>query len=127
MRSAFPPLHRGGSGPPLVCVHGFTDTWRTWELVLPALERSHEVLAPTLLGHAGARPGAGPLATEDLLAELELVMDEAGWETAHVAGNSLGGYLAVQLAARGRAQSGVAFAPAAGRAAGAGSCSTTPG
>jgi pimeloyl-ACP methyl ester carboxylesterase len=39
-----------------VCPHGFTDTWRTWELVLPELERRHEVLAPTLLGHAGGPP-----------------------------------------------------------------------
>ena len=36
-----------------MCLHGITDTWRTWELVLPALERSHDVLAPTLAGHAG--------------------------------------------------------------------------
>src|SRR4051794_32922834 len=56
MDSAFTPAHRGGSGPPLVCLHGFTDTWRTWELVLPALERHHDVLAPTLAGHAGGPP-----------------------------------------------------------------------
>ena len=54
--SPFTPSHRGGSGPPLVCLHGFTDTWRTWELVLPVLERHHDVLAPTLLGHAVAPP-----------------------------------------------------------------------
>jgi len=51
--TVFTPAHRGGSGPPLVCLHGFTGTWRVWELVLPALERHHDVLAPTLLGHAG--------------------------------------------------------------------------
>ena len=45
-------------------------------------------------------------------------MDEAGFETAHIAGNSLGGYVALQLAARGRAESVVAFAPAGGWAAG---------
>ncbi len=118
MASGFSAAHRGGEGPPLLLVHGFTDTWRTWELVLPALERSHEVLAPTLLGHAGARPAAGPLSAEVLVAELERSMDEAGWDTAHVAGNSLGGYLAVQLAARGRAKSVVALAPAGGWAAG---------
>jgi pimeloyl-ACP methyl ester carboxylesterase len=52
----FTPAHRGGAGPPLVCLHGFTGTWRVWELVLPALERRHEVPAPTLLGHAGGPP-----------------------------------------------------------------------
>ena len=41
-------------------------------------------------------------------------MDEAGFETAHVAGNSLGGYVALQLAARGRARSVTALAPAGG-------------
>ncbi|HEX3911385.1 MAG TPA: alpha/beta hydrolase [Solirubrobacteraceae bacterium] len=55
----FSPSHRGGSGQPLVCLHGFTDTWRTWELVLlvlPVLERRHDVPAPTLAGHAGGPP-----------------------------------------------------------------------
>ncbi len=68
MGVAFTPFHRGGRGTPLVCLHGFTDTWRTWELVLPALERRHDVLAPTLPGHAGGPPIAGDV-TETLLAE----------------------------------------------------------
>jgi pimeloyl-ACP methyl ester carboxylesterase len=45
-------------------------------------------------------------------------MDEAGFETAHIVGNSLGGYVALQLAARGRAESVVALAPAGGWAKG---------
>jgi pimeloyl-ACP methyl ester carboxylesterase len=116
--SVFTPSHRGGSGPPLVCLHGFTDTWRTWELVLPALERRHEVLAPTLLGHAGGPPLEGG-ASDVLIADaIERAMDDAGFETAHLVGNSLGGYVALQLAARGRAESVVAFAPAGGWATG---------
>src|SRR5215208_598205 len=59
--STFAPSHRGGSGPPLVCLHGFLDTWRTWQLVLPALERRHDVLAPTLGGHAGGPPIEGEI------------------------------------------------------------------
>jgi len=105
--------HRGGSGTPLVCLHGFTDTWRTWELVLPLLERRHDVLAPTLPGHAGGPP-LDTSAEGVLAGAVERAMDEAGFETAHLAGNSLGGYVALQLAARGRARSVVALAPAGG-------------
>jgi pimeloyl-ACP methyl ester carboxylesterase len=45
-------------------------------------------------------------------------MDEAGVETAHIVGNSLGGYVSLQLASRGRARSVVALAPAGGWAPG---------
>lgn len=114
MYSAFTPVHRGGSGSPLVCLHGFTDTWRTWELVLPVLERYHDVLAPTLPGHAGAPRITGRVTTGLLADAVERAMDEAGFEAAHVAGNSLGGYVALQLAERGRAASVVALAPAGG-------------
>jgi pimeloyl-ACP methyl ester carboxylesterase len=115
---SFTPWHRGGAGPPLVCLHGFTDTWRTWELVLPALERRHDVLALTLPGHAGGPPIAAEISAAALTAPVERAMDEAGFATAHLVGNSLGGYVALELAARGRARSVVALAPAGGWAPG---------
>jgi pimeloyl-ACP methyl ester carboxylesterase len=114
VHTSFTAFHRGGSGPPLVLLHGFTDTWRTWELVLPQLERRHEVLAPTLAGHAGGPPLEGPVSDALLADAVERAMDEAGFETAHIAGNSLGGFVALQLATRGRAESVVALAPAGG-------------
>ena len=118
MPSLFTPAHRAGSGPPLLCLHGFTDTWRTWELVLPQLERHHDVLAPTLPGHAGGPPLPGELSAATILDAIERALDEAGFATAHIAGNSLGGYLALRLAERGRAASVVALAPAGGWARG---------
>jgi pimeloyl-ACP methyl ester carboxylesterase len=114
MDSAFAPAHRGGSGPPLLLLHGFTDTWRTWELALPALEREHEVLAPTLAGHAGGPAIEGEASDAAIVDAVEQAMDATGWATAHVAGNSLGGWVALQLAARGRARSVTALAPAGG-------------
>jgi pimeloyl-ACP methyl ester carboxylesterase len=115
---SFTPSYRGGFGEPMVCLHGFTDTWRTWELVLPVLERHHDVLAPTLPGHAGGPPLTGDAGVARAADAIEDAMDQAGFRTAHIVGNSLGGYIALHLAARGRAESVVALAPAGGWAKG---------
>lgn len=82
--------------------------------MLPALERRFDVLAPTLPGHAGG-PGLGEATgAEGMVDWLERRLDAEGIEAAAIAGNSLGGYLALKLAARGRARSVVALAPAGG-------------
>ncbi|HEX4248739.1 MAG TPA: alpha/beta fold hydrolase [Pseudonocardia sp.] len=106
--------HRGGTGTPILLLHGISVTWRTWKPILPILERGHDVIAPTLLGHSGAAPLAEGVAptlhalVDGVVAEL----DELGLDTVHVVGNSLGGWLALELARRGRARSVVAFSPA---------------
>lgn len=104
---------------PLVLVHGFTDIPRTWDLVLPALARAHDVLVVALPGHVGGPPlPPSPLTGEELADHVWSAMRERGWSSAHVVGNSLGGYVALQLAARGVARSVVALAPAGGWAPG---------
>jgi pimeloyl-ACP methyl ester carboxylesterase len=93
------------------------DSWRTWEHVLPALERRHEVFAPALPGHAGG-PRLGDRDAVDLVADL---LDAAGLrDPVEIAGNSLGGWIALKLAERGRARAVVAIAPAGGWPADAG-------
>ena len=89
-----------------------------WELVLPMLERRHDVLAPTLIGHAGGPPLTGAFTDELIVDGVERAMLQAGFTSAHIVGNSLGGYVALKLAARGRAKSVVALAPAGGWAEG---------
>jgi pimeloyl-ACP methyl ester carboxylesterase len=118
MDARFTPAHRQGEGAPLVLLHGFTGSWRIWQLVLPALERRHDVLAPTLPGHAGGPPVSEAIRHATIPDAIERAMDEAGFATAHLVGNSLGGYVALQLAARGRARTVVALAPAGGWARG---------
>jgi pimeloyl-ACP methyl ester carboxylesterase len=86
--------------------------------VLPALERHHDVLAVTLAGHAGGPPLDGEIGDSVLADGVESAMDDAGFETAYLVGNSLGGYVALQLAARDRADTVVALAPAGGWAEG---------
>lgn len=91
------------------------------------LERHHDVLAPTLPGHAGGPPLTGPVTDATLPDAVERAMDDAGFGTAHLVGNSLGGFVALQLAARGRADSVVALAPAGGWAVGDDSLGETLG
>jgi pimeloyl-ACP methyl ester carboxylesterase len=102
--------------PPLLLIHGFTDTRRTWDPLVPHLAPHHELIVPTLLGHHGG-PQIQPGMTDPLAAmadDLERRLDEAGHERVAIVGNSLGGWLAFALAGRGRAECVVALAPAHG-------------
>ncbi len=100
----------------MVLLHGITNTWRTWLPVLPALEREHDVLALTLAGHYGAAPlpAGTPPSILALTDAVEHALDESGFDAAHLVGNSLGGWVALELAKRGRASSLVALSPAGG-------------
>jgi pimeloyl-ACP methyl ester carboxylesterase len=112
--------YRGGSGEPLLLIHGFSGTRGIWTPVLPTLERSHDVLAVNLTGHVGGPELApGTRASVGALADaVEREMDAAGFQTAHVVGNSLGGWIALELAMRGRARSVIGLSPAGGWEAG---------
>jgi pimeloyl-ACP methyl ester carboxylesterase len=114
---AVTPFHRGGSGEPLVLLHGFTNTWRAWTPILPGLEERFAVFAPTLPGHLGAETAAAelePLSMASMTDALERQLDAQGIEQAHFVGNSLGGWLSLELALRGRARSVVGLCPAGG-------------
>jgi pimeloyl-ACP methyl ester carboxylesterase len=108
-------MHRGGSGTPLLLLHGFTVSWRAWMPVLPALEAAHDVIAPTLAGHHGAAALAEdqPPNVRSLADVLEVQLDDLGIAAPHIVGNSLGGWVGLELARRGRARSVVGLSPAA--------------
>jgi alpha-beta hydrolase superfamily lysophospholipase len=108
--------YRAGSGTPLVLLHGLNASWRIWRPVLGALEAEHEVLALTLLGHHGGPTleNSDPVSIDALADGVEATLDAMDIDTAHLVGNSLGGWVAVELGRRGRARSVVAFSPAGG-------------
>jgi pimeloyl-ACP methyl ester carboxylesterase len=86
---------------------------RVWEGVQPLLEPHHEVVALTTLGHrGGAAPKRRPVKVTDLVDEAERELDALGLERPHIAGNSLGGWMAIELARRGRARTVCALSPA---------------
>jgi pimeloyl-ACP methyl ester carboxylesterase len=106
--------YRAGSGEPLVLIHGVGSQWQMWKPVLAALERERDVIAVDLPGFGdsptlpiGVRPSAAALA--GAVAEF---LDGLGIERPVVGGNSLGGWVALELAARGRARAVVAVSPA---------------
>lgn len=101
---------------PLLLIHGFTDTAATWTPIVPLLEPHHELIVPNVLGHMGGSPVPAdmehPLTA--MADDLERMLDDAGYEKVHLVGNSMGGWLAFELACRGRGLSVVALSPAFG-------------
>ncbi|MBL1073027.1 alpha/beta fold hydrolase [Nocardia sp. 2] len=106
------PQLRTGRGEPLLLLHGALLTWESWIPALDDLAADHDLLALTLPGHHGGPDAARPATIVSLADHAERALDAAGWDTAHLAGNSLGGWLALELAARGRARTVTAIAPA---------------
>jgi pimeloyl-ACP methyl ester carboxylesterase len=104
---------RAGDGEPLVLLHGVLSSERAWTHVVPLLADHHDTAALTLLGHRGGNePHSVPVGPDDMIDDLERQMDTLGFDTAHLAGNSLGGWAAVELARRGRARSLTLLSPA---------------
>ncbi len=103
---------RRGSGEPLVLVHGIGSQWRIWEPVLDALAADFDVIALDLPGFGQTPPdGTGP--TVQAQAErVERFFDELDLGRPHVAGNSMGGAIALELARRGTVASATAISPA---------------
>ena len=106
--------HRSGRGEPLALLHGVASSWRDWRPMLPALELERDVVVLALPGHHGAPGPTGDArpSVAWLVDGIERELDTLGWREAHLVGNSLGGWVALELARRGRARSVVAIAPA---------------
>jgi pimeloyl-ACP methyl ester carboxylesterase len=106
-------VERGGDGPPLVLVHGLGLSRRSWRPVREPLEQRHDVVAVDLPGFGESPPlREGDTPTPARLADvLEHYIDRLGLAAPAVVGNSLGGWVALELARRGRASCVVAIAP----------------
>lgn len=104
---------RRGDGPPLVLIHGIGSYRGAWAPVLDRLAAERDVIVLDLPGH-----GESPLLPDgrrhDVLALAEAVEEfvaELGIGRPHVAGNSLGGGIALELARRGSVRSATALSP----------------
>jgi pimeloyl-ACP methyl ester carboxylesterase len=107
-------FERFGSGQPLVLLHGLGHRRQAWGAVAGLVARCREVVLVDLPGHGQSPPlrARGEPAVRVLLREVVGLLDELGLARPHVGGSSLGGRLALEVAARGRAASVTALSPA---------------
>jgi pimeloyl-ACP methyl ester carboxylesterase len=105
---------RHGSGEPLVLLHGVTHRRQAWYPVLDELAEQREVVLVDLPGHGESPPFVldGLPVKEALRRDFEGFLSALGLERPHLAGNSLGGLVALHAAANGRARSVTALSPA---------------
>jgi len=91
---------RAGSGPPVVLLHGWPQTWYEWRHVIPALAERHTVIAPDLRGLGDtSRPETGYDKRTVAGDVWRLVRDHLGFERFHLVGHDWGGPTAYALAA----------------------------
>jgi pimeloyl-ACP methyl ester carboxylesterase len=106
--------HRLGAGEPLLLIHGVGSHWQVFGPVLEPLAEHHDVIAVDLPGFGGSPPlpaGAEP-GVPALTDAVTGLLDDLGLERVHVAGNSLGGWIALELVRRRRTRTALALAPA---------------
>jgi pimeloyl-ACP methyl ester carboxylesterase len=89
---------RAGSGPLLVLLHGIAGNSATWDEVIPALSRSHTVIAPDLLGHGASGKPQGDYSLGAYANAVRDLLEALGQERGTMVGHSLGGGVTMQFA-----------------------------
>ena len=86
-----------GEGPPLVLVHGITQSARTWDPLMDALQAAHRVVRLDLRGHGASSNGAR-YEPADFAADVHAVVSEEGLVEPLLVGHSLGGIVVTAYA-----------------------------
>lgn len=105
---------RTGSGEPVLLLHGITHRRQGWDHVVPLIAGEREAIAVDLPDH-GDSPDLPPEYRGDIAPlsdAIESFCADEGLDRPHVVGNSLGGLIALDLAARGSVRSATALSPA---------------
>jgi pimeloyl-ACP methyl ester carboxylesterase len=86
------------TAPPLLLIHGFTDSSRAWSTMAPHLARRYRLIIPDLRGHGASAVPDCCYALSDFAHDLIGLLDALAIPRAHIAGHSLGGMIAQVLA-----------------------------
>jgi pimeloyl-ACP methyl ester carboxylesterase len=105
---------RAGSGEPLILLHGQGFSRRSWDPVIAGLAVERDVIAVDLPGHGESprQSGGRGNTPHDLALAVAELLDELNIQNPHVAGNSSGGWVALELGRLHRAQTITALSPA---------------
>lgn len=87
-------------GMPLLLIHGIADSWHSFELLLPFLDRSLRIIAPSLRGHGDSDKPESGYDSKEMADDLIGLMDRLMVEKAVVLGASSGGFIARYLVLR---------------------------
>jgi len=88
-----------GEKPPLVLVHGFTDSGLCWSRVAHDLEAEYDVVMPDMRGH-GLSARVGPGDDVDMAADLAGLIQGLGLKRPIVGGHSMGAMVTYELGVR---------------------------
>ena len=80
-----------GSGPPVVCLHGWPQNWWTWRHLLTGLADTHRVICPDLRGYGWSDVPSGGYDKERFATDLLGLLDELGLERVCLVGHDWGG------------------------------------
>jgi 2-succinyl-6-hydroxy-2,4-cyclohexadiene-1-carboxylate synthase len=90
-----------GEGPPVTLLHGFTQSGRSWREVISHMPEGWKWIVPDLRGHGQTVTTPGALCSMDTCTEdLIALWEELGLGRTHLVGYSMGGRLALHVAAR---------------------------
>ena len=89
---------RVGSGPTVVLLHGWPQTWFAWRNVMERLSSRFTLIAPDLRGIGLSERTAGGYDKRTIAADIRALIDEAAGGRAHVVGHDMGGKAAFMLA-----------------------------
>jgi pimeloyl-ACP methyl ester carboxylesterase len=89
-----------GTGPPMVFVHGLGGSWQNWLENIPHFAATHRCIAMDLGGFGESEPVAGDVSIERFARSVAELLETLGIASAVVVGNSMGGFIALELTIR---------------------------
>jgi pimeloyl-ACP methyl ester carboxylesterase len=89
----------GGTGEPLVLVHGFGQNWYMWNRLLPELSKHFTVIAPDLRGVGESDKPAGGYDKKTMASDIHELVKKLGYNNINLAGHDIGLMVAYAYAA----------------------------